>query len=314
MTGSGAGGFIRAVRCPLSALFAAAALCAAGAAEPPRPFLWKVSDGDAKSFVFGTIHVSDPRVTKLPEPVTAALEKTDALYTEIASDEETLMEAQQHMFLPGDQTLTGILPEEVRTQLDAELRAIDPMYSVAFVDRFKIWALAASLTLLEDQLRSEGRPSLDVALYLAAAEAGKRTGALESVAEQVAVFELLSQEEQIEYLRGTLAYLADARERGEPVLEEMIQVYAGGDLDALHELVEDSMSAEGFELKPEFRSALFEDRNARMAERMARLMRLSPETVYFFAVGAGHLPGAEGVLKLLEADGFKVERVESLNF
>jgi uncharacterized protein len=47
-----------------------------------------------------------------------------------------------------------------------------------------------------------------------------------------------------------------------------------------------------------------------MTDRLAEKMKQAPDKTFFFAVGAGHLGGAEGILAMLEKDGFKVTRVE----
>ncbi len=48
-----------------------------------RGLLWRVSQpGVAPSYVFGTIHLADPRVLELPEPVTRALARSKHYYME----------------------------------------------------------------------------------------------------------------------------------------------------------------------------------------------------------------------------------------
>jgi uncharacterized protein YbaP (TraB family) len=46
-----------------------------------------------------------------------------------------------------------------------------------------------------------------------------------------------------------------------------------------------------------------------MAERIGAKLKAAPDKSQFFAVGAGHLIGDAGVLKLLEKQGLKVTRV-----
>ena len=56
-------------------------------------------------------------------------------------------------------------------------------------------------------------------------------------------------------------------------------------------------------------NALFTQRNRRMAARIHGKRLIAPQKSYFFAVGAGQLPGPDGVLKLLEKLGYKLTRV-----
>ena len=58
--------------------------------------LWKVSKGSIQSsYVFGTIHVSDPRITNLPETVKSALINSEIFVMEaLPTPEEALSLAQ----------------------------------------------------------------------------------------------------------------------------------------------------------------------------------------------------------------------------
>ena len=55
--------------------------------------------------------------------------------------------------------------------------------------------------------------------------------------------------------------------------------------------------------------SLFIRRNVVMADRIERIMRTEPDRTHFFAVGAGHLPGDQGMLRLLAARGLTLTRV-----
>jgi len=73
-----------------------------------HPFLWKVS-GDHEFYMFGTIHLPDPRVTTLPEEVSQALADSDAFYAELDLSEENTMLIKQSMWLPEKKSLYDYL-------------------------------------------------------------------------------------------------------------------------------------------------------------------------------------------------------------
>ena len=63
-------------------------------------------------------------------------------------------------------------------------------------------------------------------------------------------------------------------------------------------------------LEAKLMKRLFTDRNERMAERIAKKLKAEPGKSFFFAVGAGHLPGDDGIVERLRKAGYKVKRVE----
>ena len=65
--------------------------------------------------------------------------------------------------------------------------------------------------------------------------------------------------------------------------------------------------AEGGRREPEELAQLIDNRNADWAKKMPAIMAAKPT---FFVVGAGHLPGAKGVLQLLKDAGYTVEAVK----
>ena len=100
------------------------------------------------------------------------------------------------------------------------------MTPAAFQD-FKPWAVVTLLSLPP----SEKGEFLDLVLYKAAVEARKEVKGLETMEEQLAVFDDLSEADQIALLRETL----DSRDQMPAMFEDLIQAYLAQDLDALME-------------------------------------------------------------------------------
>jgi uncharacterized protein YbaP (TraB family) len=88
-------------------------------------------------------------------------------------------------------------------------------------------------------------------------------------------------------------------------MQAMTEAYFSFDMKGIHELT--IKSVETGEMTPEEFREMITDRNRRWVEMMPEIMAAKPT---LFVVGAGHLPGEEGVLELLKAEGYKVKAVK----
>ena len=106
------------------------------------------------------------------------------------------------------------------------------------------------------------KPSLDLALYGKAQLEGKEVGGLETVEEQLGVFEHFSTREQVEFLR---TILREMQKPGKGPVEQLIQLYLAGDLDALSREVNRQMTKDETLLK-KINRVMFTERDQRMAD------------------------------------------------
>lgn len=272
-----------------------------------KPFLWKI-EGQQPSYLFGTIHVADPRVTTLPPSVAKAFQASEFVYTEIPLDTNTILTQVGYLMLEGDKTLNDIVPAELLTRAEKLLQNINPALTLQPFEKFKVWALATSLPLLEQQLSNPGGPALDVKLYQAAVKQGKKVGGLETLEEQISLFDNLTAEEEIKMLRDTLEYMEQANAEGLKIAEEFIQHYQKGNLEDFGNLLVKYVKDDEF--SKDFMKKLLHDRNILMAERILQLLKENPSSSYFFAVGAGHYWGETGIQNLLARQGIKIQRLD----
>lgn len=248
------------------------------------------------SFLFGTIHSEDPRVLALPAPVRRHLDEARALVLEVVPDPDALSASVAAMTYNDGRLLSDVVPEEVYRDSMAAL-AQRGLPEVA-VRSFKPWAV---MTLLSMPAAETGQ-FLDLELYQRALANGIPVLGLETMTEQLAVFEGLDQSDQVALLRETLASLSEL-----PTLfEALIDAYVRRDLAALMELGDDYLGGADQELATRFHDALIAVRNARMARRMQPMI---DHGGHFIAVGALHLPGAGGVLDRLASAGYDIERL-----
>lgn len=251
--------------------------------------------GHKPSWLFGTIHSDDPRVTKLPEPVLDAFDRATVVVLEVVPDAAMLEAARAAMLLSPDEHLEEILPPVLYRDILAALAERGMPAKVA--ERLQPWAV---LLVLSMPPASAGAV-LDVALYQRALDAGKPVQGLETLAEQLSVFQTLSREDQVALLDATLR----ERQQLPKIFASLLDAYLARDLDALMQLGQ-TLAAGSAELEARLHEALIDDRNQRMFERLSPVMRQGGR---FVAVGALHLPGPGGLLERLQAAGVEVSRV-----
>jgi uncharacterized protein YbaP (TraB family) len=271
-----------------------------------KPLLWKIQ-GEKAHYLFGTIHIPDPRVTTLPALVTQAIASSDVVVTEIALDRNTVKAAAQGMVLAPEQTLSKLLDPKLIHHINAELHLINSALTLTAFERLKPWAFAASLPMLSMQMKYAGAPALDILLAENAVAAGKRNEGLETVQEQLQVFDGMSQQQQIRLLAYTVKEMQKDRAEGGDLVEEMTQTYLSGDEIALNILINNWMIS--YEDADDLNKRLLTDRNNTMANRLEHRLRTQPKETLFVAIGAGHLTGEGNVITLLRKRGFIIERV-----
>jgi len=283
---------------------------AAQPAHPAKPLLWKVEGNGMKapSYLFGTIHLSIPPVGNLHPAAQKAFEASDAVYTEVPLDTASQMTAVPLLSRKDGKTLDESTGNEVAKELNDELRQINPQLDSKPFQTLKTWAVAITVPMLQFQLK--GEKALDVKLWDLATEEGKTTGALETTASQVKLFEDFSEAEQVHMLADTLKQLREDRMAGRDSAAELIAAYASGDekkvLEKMNEGLTRIAEGEHKELGERFIKRFLTDRDVSMAATIDEKLRAAPDKVNFFAVGAAHYVGHPGIRAHLTGKGYRI--------
>ncbi len=260
--------------------------------------LWQVSKpGLTPSYLFGTIHSDDPRVMKLPLLVQQHFTHADSVSVEMDLEADKLLTVLFNMYLPLDKTLDRLLPPADYQTLVLELKKQGVPEEVT--KRLKPLAI---LVLISDP-DPTGETFLDLMLYQQAKAAKQPVYGLETVDEQLAIFDLLSIPEQVILLKESLPYI----EESQKLMGQLHDLYLARDLTGLLDINEQQMqkiSPKHQGLMRKFMTGILDERNVRMVDRMQ--LRLL-EGNAFIAMGALHLPGEKGILKLLEEQGYQVK-------
>lgn len=312
--------FLRRLTATVASFFlAAVSPCQVAPATPPqgavttapakaieRPLLWRI-ELPTPSYLYGTIHLPDERVTTLPDVVTAAIDGSGALFTEIPMEMDKMMAAAKAAMLPKGTTLRDELGDELYGRVKAYVESRGG--KMAMFDPVRPWVATTQLMIVDMLPKMATRRPLDLQLYADAKKAGKTVGGLETVESQMAVFEDLSHEEQVKMLESTLGKLEQDAAAGKSSTEELLQLYLKGDEAAIDTYINEyPLGDEKLQAKLEER--LLANRNGGMVDRIVEQLQRFPDRSSFFAVGAAHYGGKEGVLAKLAERGYRVTRIE----
>ncbi|MCW8907793.1 MAG: TraB/GumN family protein [Sedimenticola sp.] len=251
--------------------------------------------GEPVGFLFGTIHSEDPRVMSLPPEVEQAFLLSAVLCLEVDMAPANLLASVSGMFLQDGRRLEEIVGPGLYERLVpvAGERGI-PEVSLR---HYKPWAIAVLLSAPA----AETGEFLDLMLYRRALRSGKAVLGLESVSEQLDLFDTLSDQEQVNLLEEALNNLQQL-----PTLYQMLlERYLDRDLAGLMEINRQQMQGEGRDFAERSQVELLDRRNRRMVERLQTHLEKGG---VFIAVGALHLPGEQGMLRLLQERGYRVVR------
>lgn len=266
---------------------------AAAAMAGERGLLWKIeAPGVPASYLFGTIHTDDARVTDFSPQLRAALQQVEGFMM------ETLPARDVSPIFMQDTLDRLLLPEEL-----TRLRELAAQHALReeMALRMKPWLLATLFSLP----RPQSPFAQDNLLMSMARDQGLRPYGLEDPAEHFGVLDDLPMPQQLALLR---AALVQPEEKKQEAFERVVQAYLGRDL--LQILKMDEQVTSGMvsaELWAAVKTRLLDRRNLVMAQRIAAQARKGP---VFIAVGAAHLPGEVGLLALLRQAGFTVQAVE----
>lgn len=275
--------------------------------------LYRVSGNglEEPSYIIGTYHLAPASFVDDIRGAHEAMAAVEQVYGEV--DTENLDRAQQlmleAMMLPEGRRIADLFTEDEMSRINAYVREVMGVdLSNPFVaeqlGRMRPSVLAVQLLMLQYMKITpdfDATNLIDEYFQKEARKVGKRVGGFESVEFQM---ELLYGEKSDEEERDELLEVVDNNAETFATMQEMTEAYFSFDMKSIRSLTERELHNGDMTLE-EFKE-LITDRNRRWVEAMPEVMREAPT---LFVVGAGHLPGNEGVIALLKEAGYKVKPV-----
>lgn len=265
--------------------------------------LWKISGNGLEnpSYVFGTHHMASTAICDSIRGFEDAFASVEQVLGEvdvaIMNDPATTMQMMPYMMMPEGQTLTSLFTAKevilinsfIKPKLGFTLKDLNTM-KPAFLSN-----MITVLLSMEHFPEFENEEGIDSHLQYRAKKHGKNVGGLETVEFQM---DMLFNED-LETQADDLVDLVKNGDKAMKATGKLAQIYMTQDMKKINRFMHKSSDKE--EIKK-----LLDDRNMNWIVQMKVIM---PETPTMFVVGAGHLPGKNGVLKLLENEGYTVEPI-----
>jgi uncharacterized protein YbaP (TraB family) len=250
----------------------------------------KSKDGQHTSYLFGTIHMMPKEQFNIDSTLTAAFNKSSmiAMEVDLNMDLAQKIELAKETILPEGKTLRDICTD-AQYQL-IYTYALDTMHmsKKKFKRYSRLKPFFFSSMMLQESL--EDTKSYELEFGEMAKKGSKKTMGLESIQVQMQTINTVSLEDQVRMLidgmNQTQGY------------DAMLSNYLSESIDALY--IDIITESEGF---PNFVENFLNKRNSQWIPVITD--QIERENT-FIAVGAGHLPGPNGVLALLRAQGYSL--------
>lgn len=273
--------------------------------------LWRVERaGVAPSYLFGTIHLTDKRVTTFSPKLKAAIAEAKTVALEVADLSSAamgsaMMEAPKLVMFTDGRRLDGMLSTEEFETVKSTLGAAGMPTEVAPLFRPWIVYMILSVSGCERKKVESGEAVLDMRIAEAARSRGVPVVGLETVDEQLKAMASVPDDQQVQMLKATLKFAS----RSDDLMETVVNLYVHRKMGAAWPFQILLAQKAGVDPAPlaVFQEKLVIARNKKMRDGSLPLLEKGGALV---AVGALHLPGESGLVKLIRDAGYTVTPVE----
>lgn len=258
--------------------------------------LWKIEGSglNKASYLFGTIHITCDAT--LENDVIKALDETKQIVLEIDMDDPDMQDKMMKgMYMKDGKTLKSIVNDE-------DYQAIDSLFiskmgiSVKMIENVKPFFLTS---MLYPKFIDCPMESFEAELMKVAKEQNEEIFGLETIDDQINVFEVIPYEDQVKDLVRTAK---DNMAYDKANFAKLLSIYKDENItDMLNIMNDDNYSSVA-----EYQDELLDNRNINW---IPKIKEYAEKQATFFGVGAGHLAGENGVINLLRQAGYTVTAV-----
>ena len=259
--------------------------------------VWAVKGARNTVYFAGSVHALPKEQAQFPPQLEQAYAACDAIVMEVDLDDLNPLEAVQFLTargtLPSPQTLEDLVGKDKYAKVIALADSIDlPEMAIS---RLEPWAAAMVLTQFA-LMKTGFDPQLGIDMQITerARIDGKPIDGLETVGEQLGIFDARSLSEQIKFLVDAAEDVPDMQKD----LDQLVSAWRAGDLRAMEREFRKERSQ-----APALYDELLGARNRRWMPRIQAL--LAEDRNYLVVVGTLHFVGRDGLLTLLERSGHK---------
>jgi len=272
--------------------------------------LWKISGNglEKESYLYGTIHIIDADAFFWPKNTMETFNKSEKVVFEIDLDEMSDMSnifgMMTKVMMKDGMTLKKLLSNEDYTIVTSHfedmglpmfmLEKMKPMFLTIFAEGDMDMG---AMTGGGDPAAATSK-SYEMEFYELANNTEKEVSGLETIDDQISLFDSIPYADQATMLVESIKASKDADSEAESEMEKLTQMYLDQNINEMVAAIEDEDSEfAGFE------DLLLNDRNQKWIPQMSAYMKAGTT---FFAVGAGHLAGQQGVINLLRTVGYEL--------
>jgi uncharacterized protein YbaP (TraB family) len=270
-------------------------LSASVRADGPLHALWELHGKHNTVYILGSIHVLRPSDYPLAPAVLNAYRDANSILMEVNLAEIDLQSMQTELLasarLPEGKTLQAIMGDAryQRAQVLAREVGID----LGIFDAFAPWFAAEAISQLQlQQLGFQPQSGVEMFFLERARTDGKSVAGLETVHDQIALFNALSMDEQADYLVSSLEEAHDLPKE----VAAMVHAWASGDTQWFADELKSEIGRD-----PVLYDSVLVARNRKWVPKIEAL--LNDDKNYLVIVGTAHLVGQGSVIALLKKDG-----------
>ncbi len=245
-----------------------------------------------KSYLFGTMHARSERAYTFYNEAKDLLSEVNVFAAEINFSDPALSTLNELFLLPDNQMLSDYLsPQKLEKYRKGFLK-----YFELDLDKYlKIQPLYLMNQAVLNRLSQDHASPLDFQLYSDALKLGLEIDGLESIEDQKNIVSQLELGAQFKQLDDLIRKPSLRTKQ----LAKVERAYSVGDIKSIYHLGKRSIGP--------LRRVLLKQRNVKMAKSF---VRITEEKSVFAAVGAAHLYGKKGLIKLIKDQGGRVNRID----
>ena len=270
-------------------------ISAAARADTALHPLWELHGRHNTVYLLGSIHVLRPSDYPLPAVVQDAYHNAASLVMEInlAGIDAEQVQAQMlaSALLPEGKSLPQVMGQSRYTRAQSLTR--DLGIDLSTFDQFAPWFTAEAISQVQlAQIGFDPQSGVEMHFLEQARADGKSVAGLETVHDQIALFESMSMEAQVRYLMSSLEQAHDLPKQ----VDGMVHAWQRGDMNWFETQMKSELGND-----PAVYQTLVVERNRKWIARIEAM--LADDKNYLVIVGTAHLVGRDSVIDLLKRDG-----------